>query len=72
MEKFNEHKPRNLYIRSSIKKIENSIEELEKIKAGLVSMLPQKTLDPSKRIITLPGGKIVDFSGKEVGNGDPM
>ena len=57
MEKSNEHKTGDIHIRSSIKKIEHSIKELEKAKAVLVSMLPQKILDPAKRIITLPGGE---------------
>lgn len=72
MEKSIEKKTGDTHIRGSIKKIENAIEELEKAKAVLISTLPKKIFDPSKRFITLPGGKIIDFKGKEVINGDPM
>ncbi len=69
MEKFNENKTGDIHIRNSIKKIDHSIKELEKTKAVLVSMLPKKILEPSKRIINLPGGKVIDFTGKEVLSG---
>lgn len=72
MTKTVEQETGDIHIRSSIKKIEHSIEELEKAKSVLISMLPKKILDPSKRIITLPGGKVIDFSGKEVVNGNQM
>jgi len=59
----------DLHIRNGIKKIEQSIQELEKAKAVLLSMLPKKKPDVSACIITLPGGKVIDYTGKEVSNG---
>lgn len=55
-----------LHIRSSIKKIEQSILELEKAKSVLLSMLPKKNVDASTCFITLPGGKVIDYTGKEI------
>ena len=59
-----------LHLKNGIKRIEQSIDELEKAKAVLLSMLPRKPIDTSKNLIQLPGGKVIDFSGKEVKNGD--
>lgn len=59
----------DLHIRSSIRKIEQSIDELEKAKAALISMLPQKPVSSKNIIIKLSNGKSVDALGREVDHG---
>lgn len=55
-----------LHIRQSIKKLDQSIDELQKAKSVLISMLPKKKRDLSSCVITLPNGKVLDYKGKEV------
>jgi hypothetical protein len=53
-----------LHIRRSVKKIEQSIEELEKAKSVLLSLLPRSKVSASELIITLPGGKTINGNGE--------
>ena len=59
----------NLHLRKSIKKIEQSIDELKKAKAVLVSMLPKKPVSAEKIVIQLSNGRFIDALGREVDNG---
>lgn len=59
----------DMHIRISIKKIEQSIDELEKAKAVLLSMLPKKKVNISELQIELPGGGMMDYKGKEIKDG---
>ncbi len=59
----------NLHLRKSIKQIEQSIDELKKAKAVLVSMLPKKTVSAKNIIIKLSNGRSVDALGREVNYG---
>lgn len=64
-----ETKTDTLHIRSSIKKIEQSIDELEKAKAVLVSILPKKPVSAHNVIIELSNGKSINALGQEVDHG---
>ncbi len=70
MEQAIKIKTDNLHIRRSIQKIEESIQELEKTKSVLVSMLPKKKVDVATLRVRLPGGKIINALGKEVKDGN--
>ena len=59
----------DIHIRASIKKIEDSISELEKTKSVLLSLLPKSKTNASDIKITLSSGKVIDAIGRVVNGG---